>query len=205
MTQQPRIHQEHDDKRSMARMSATTGDATTPQRRSARRTRPTRRRQARFSRGLAARADRVVFSRVLERLQVLLPPKSPVVVHAGRVMTRAHGTCARRDGVFRICVCSALDEAFAIDVLLHEWAHALSWNAELDRAARKRSLSDLEFEGLCHGPEWGLAYGIVYRTYVCEIVPQIRAEDLNPFRAAALRKHRQRSRRGRLSRLRTGS
>lgn len=41
--------------------------------------------------------------------------------------------------------------ALQIDTLLHEWAHALTWHGNDDDD---------------HGPEWGLAYAMLYRAFL---------------------------------------
>ena len=49
---------------------------------------------------------------------------------------------------YRIRVDRSLPVSYAVDVLLHEVAHAISWNQDQDD----------------HGPNWGKAYALVYRT-----------------------------------------
>jgi len=47
-------------------------------------------------------------------------------------------------------VSRTLDEPFALEVLVHEWAHAMTWRLEHDRAPS-------------HSAYWGLAYADAYR------------------------------------------
>lgn len=47
-------------------------------------------------------------------------------------------------------VSSALEEPFALEVLVHEWAHALSWDVEHERS-------------VSHSAFWGVAYAECYR------------------------------------------
>lgn len=55
---------------------------------------------------------------------------------------------------FLIRINNELSEELAIDTLVHEWAHILSWDAPGDE----------------HGGAWGFAYSKVYRIYLKEYV-----------------------------------
>ena len=123
--------------------------------------------------------DRDYFFRVVEQLKIHLPPSRTVTVLTGRQLSKKDGDCCVVRGKFQIRVSRELNESEAVDVLLHEWAHALSWEACVGKAAKSRSISDYEFERLAHGPKWGLAYSEVYLCFMSEIVPRLRAEDLN--------------------------
>ena len=127
----------------------------------------------------ARKSDRRFFFRVVEQLKIQLPPTRPVVVLAGRQFSTKHGDCGLIDYRFRICVSRELNESQAVDVLLHEWAHALSWDTRVDTAAKSRSVSEYEFDRLTHGPKWGLAFSEVYRCFVGTIMPHLECEDLN--------------------------
>ena len=70
----------------------------------------------------------------------------------------AHGDCAlvAKDGEtprFRIRVDRAIAEEAQVYVLLHEWAHALSWGSESHRIRH-------------HGPEWGIAMSRIWQALV---------------------------------------
>jgi hypothetical protein len=123
--------------------------------------------------------ERQFFFRVVEQLKIHLPPRRPVVVLTGRQFSDKEGDCCLVDGQFQIRVCRGLIESHAVDVLLHEWAHALSWDACIEKAAKSRRISEYEFERLVHGPKWGLAYSKVYQCFTCEISLVLLAEDLN--------------------------
>ena len=56
------------------------------------------------------------------------------------------GTCNRVPGRYIIEIDSSLRPCLATRILIHEWAHTLSWDAEDD-----------------HGPAWGVAYSRCYR------------------------------------------
>ena len=127
----------------------------------------------------ARKPDRRFFFRVVEQLKIHLPPRRPVVVLTGRQFSTKHGDCSLIDRRFQIRVSRELNESQAVDVLLHEWAHALSWDTRVDTAAKSRSVSEYEFDRLAHGPKWGLAYSKVYQCFVGTIMPHLECEDLN--------------------------
>jgi len=141
-------------------------------------------RSARSAASLARKPDRRFFFRVVEQLKIQLPSTRPVVVLAGRQFSTKHGDCGLIDYRFRIRVSRELNESQAVDVLLHEWAHALSWDTCGDMSVQGRRLSKYEFDRLTHGPNWGLAYSKVYQCFVGTIMPHIECEDCN---AAALK------------------
>jgi len=123
--------------------------------------------------------DRQYFLRVVKQLKRHLPPSRPVIVITGRPLSKKDGDCCVVKGKFQIRVCRDLNESQAVDVLLHEWAHAISWEACVGKAANIRRLSEYEFERLAHGPRWGLAYSKVYWCYTSDIMLTLQAEDLN--------------------------
>jgi hypothetical protein len=72
-----------------------------------------------------------------------------------------YGTCLRRGKLFEIRINSSINEDMAIESLIHEYAHALSWSHLNDK---------MEEEELSwHGPAWGVAYSQVYQVYECFI------------------------------------
>ena len=127
----------------------------------------------------ARKYDRRFFFRVVEQLKIHLPPRRPVVVLTGRQFSTKHGECSLIDRRFQIRVSRELNESQAVDVLLHEWAHALSWDTCGDMSVQGRRLSKYEFDRLTHGPKWGLAYSKVYQCFVGTIMPHLECEDLN--------------------------
>jgi hypothetical protein len=60
------------------------------------------------------------------------------------------GLCEKKDNKFIIKVNSNLNENYSIDVLIHEFAHAVAWDKDAD----------------IHGPNWGKAYSKVYRVFL---------------------------------------
>ena len=127
----------------------------------------------------ARKPDRRFFCRVVEQLKVHLPPRRPVVVMTGRQFSKKDGDCCVVRGKFQIRVSRQLNESEAVDVLLYEWAHALSWEACVGKAAKSRSISHYEFDRLAHGPKWGLAYSKVYQRFTGTIMLHLECEDLN--------------------------
>lgn len=96
---------------------------------------------------------------IIAELRRSCRPAFPVSVR--RVQLTAHdGRCWKHGKKFHIQIDNRLDEPRAIDVLLHEWAHACAWNHRLD-AAR----SDEDFNRLSHDAAWGVAYAEVYAAY----------------------------------------
>lgn len=55
-----------------------------------------------------------------------------------------------------------------MDVILHEWAHALAWNDLLDNAK-----TDDDFNKLAHDASWGVAYSRVYQIYEQKFLPSL--------------------------------
>ena len=133
---------------------------------------------------------REYFFRVVEQLKIHLPPCRPVIVLAGRPLSKKDGDCCVVRGKFQIRVSRQLNESEAVDVLMHEWAHALSWEACVGKVAHSRGISDHEFERLAHGPKWGLAFSRVYLCFTSEIVLTLLAEDLNAAVARGRRRWR---------------
>ena len=130
---------------------------------------------------------REIFFRVVEQLKRHLPPNRPVTVLASRQLSKMCGDCSIVRGKFQIRVSRDLNESEAIDCLLHEWAHALSWDVCVGKAAKDRSIPAHELDRLAHGPKWGLAFSRVYLCFTSEIALTLQAEDLN---AAVARRRR---------------
>lgn len=138
----------------------------------------------------SAERNRCYLLRVAEKLSIYLPPQRPVVVLAGRQLSGKDGDCCVDGRNFRIRVSKELPMSQAIDTLLHEWAHALSWDACVGKVANSRSISDYEFEWLAHGPKWGIAYSKVYLCFTFEIEPRLQVENFNAAMLADRRSRR---------------
>lgn len=116
------------------------------------------------------------FLRAVDELKINLPPKHPVVVQTNRQFVLWDGDCCLVGDTFRIRISQELSLPQAINVLLHEWAHALSWHTCFSGVARGRRISRQEFDRLAHGPKWGLAYSKVYQCFIYEIEPRLHVD-----------------------------
>ncbi len=110
-----------------------------------------------------------IFRRILAALRSRCSPALPVSVHVGRVSASVHGWCTREPHWFSIRLSGRLSQDAAVDVLVHEWAHAMSWDRQLDRVARSRRTSASELEAAAHGPAWGVAYARAYLVFAQEV------------------------------------
>jgi len=89
-----------------------------------------------------------------------VPPAFPVSVRRVKLSRHLEGRCWKRGKTFIIEIDKNLEQARAIDVLIHEWAHARAWNHMLDTAP-----TDEVFNKLAHDAAWGVAYSEVYSVY----------------------------------------
>ena len=151
-----------------------------------------RRTQADWSSATAEGAigDRRYFPWAVDALRTALPPKQPVVVRTNRQFVSRDGDYFLVDGTFRIRISRELSLSQAVDVLIHEWAHALSWHTCVGGLARSRRISKNEFDRLAHGPKWGIAYSKVYQCFTYEIAPRLHAGGLTATRPQTRRARR---------------
>ena len=111
------------------------------------------------------------FHGVLRGLRGLLPAAFPIIVRSARLPSDTLGCCHRTDERFVIRLADRLSQPEAVEVLLHEWAHALSWNHALDKLAEAPDLDRDAFEDASHDGAWGLAYAKTWRLYSGVLVP----------------------------------
>jgi len=78
----------------------------------------------------------------------------PISVRRLKLRNGLDGQCEKINDRFIIKINTNLIENYSIDVLLHEWAHALAWGKDAD----------------IHGPNWGKAYSKVYRMFLEKFV-----------------------------------
>ncbi len=90
----------------------------------------------------------------------------PVVVRTAWLPHTLLGECVRRQHRFVVRLNDQMGEDQAIEVLCHEWAHALAWNYALDRLANDPDLDPAEFARASHDEAWGCAYARVWRAYL---------------------------------------
>lgn len=90
------------------------------------------------------------FHETVEIIKSYCNIKHPILVKRCIVPKDREGDCELRKKKFIIRIDRNIPEYFAIDVLIHEAAHALSWNKDKDE----------------HGLNWGKAYSKVYRIFL---------------------------------------
>jgi hypothetical protein len=117
------------------------------------------------------------FKRIVQLLKSFIPTAFPVEVRFRQLRNGIAGICSRRGPLYVINICNTLDEGEAIATLLHEFGHALAWNHLDDQIAYMGRGSQSEFDRRTHGPEWGVAYAEVYRTYVADVLPTLEKEE----------------------------
>ena len=94
------------------------------------------------------------FLDLLRYLKSNLPLPCPIQVRRIVLRKDMDGYCQLKNNKFIIRINKTLNENQAIDTLLHEVAHCLSWS-EVHETTH-------EF----HGLHWGKAYSIVYRKFL---------------------------------------
>lgn len=99
------------------------------------------------------------YQQLIRVLKTQCPAAYPVSVRRVK-LANLDGRCWKHGKQFHIQIAVHLDESRAMDVLLHEWAHARAWNHRLDTAA-----DDEAFNKLAHDAAWGVAYAEVYVIY----------------------------------------
>lgn len=90
----------------------------------------------------------------------------PVVVRTSWLPDTLIGQCVRRAHRFVVLLNNQMAEEQAVEVLCHEWAHALAWNYSLDRLAELPDLDPAEFDRASHDEAWGCAYARVRRAHL---------------------------------------
>jgi len=118
------------------------------------------------SRGLLGRTGWREFPTVLTGLRRECPAALPVVVRASWLPENLLGQCLRREKRFVVLLNDEMGEPQAVEVLCHEWAHALAWNFAVDRLINAADTDPVEFERACHDEAWGCAYSRVWRAYL---------------------------------------
>jgi Zn-dependent peptidase ImmA (M78 family) len=95
-----------------------------------------------------------------------MPPALPVVVRASWLPETILGQCLRRDKRFVVLLNDKMGEPRAVEVLCHEWAHAVAWNFSVDRLINAPDTDPVAFERACHDEAWDSAYSRVWRAYL---------------------------------------
>jgi len=100
------------------------------------------------------------YNALLRMLKKQFPAAFPVSVKRQKIHKRLQGLCWKSGKKFHIQIDNKLCEHAAMDVLVHEWAHARAWNHRLDTA-----VTDDDFNKLAHDAAWGVAYAEIYSAY----------------------------------------
>lgn len=95
------------------------------------------------------------YRQVIKLLREKCPADMPVKVRRVRVPNDRFGDCSQVDDHYIIRICNKLSETQAIDILIHEWSHAISW----DKCRNED-----------HCNEWGKAYSRVYRIFIKDVL-----------------------------------
>jgi len=93
-------------------------------------------------------------------------PAYPVIVRTKALPGGIEGLTIRRRKRFVVFLDAGLTDWQAVEVLLHEWSHALSWSHALDRACDEHHagmLSAEEFHARSHDATFGIALAECYR------------------------------------------
>ena len=120
------------------------------------------------------RPDFQHFQEVVAGLRKLCPTAFPVVVRTALVPEGLDGLAKRRRNRFVIHLDKHLNEHAAVNTLIHEWAHCMSWNLKLDKAADEFAagrLTPQEFERASHDASFGVAYSEAWSAYSAVILP----------------------------------
>jgi len=113
-----------------------------------------------------------LFHQIVGLLHELLSARLPIDVYLGAVDSRRYGDCTLEPSWFRIRVSHRVPEDFAIEILIHEWAHALSWPRGQNRCSYR--WQPIAIRGpIDHDAAWGRAYAKVYCKVVFEILPRL--------------------------------
>lgn len=90
------------------------------------------------------------YRHVVRLLKEKFPLAHPVHIRRVHISANLDGDCQFKKDCFLIRINSGLSESEAIEALLHEYGHILSWNVPGDE----------------HGAQWGKAYSRVYRCFL---------------------------------------
>lgn len=96
--------------------------------------------------------DYSLFYQVARFLQKKMKYTSPFHVRRLELGTKLDGSCEEKGPRFLIKINKNLPANHAIDVLIHEVAHAAAWKKDKD----------------IHGINWGKAYSKIYRIFLKE-------------------------------------
>jgi hypothetical protein len=101
-----------------------------------------------------ARRNRDRIHQIANWLREEFPPPFPVKVLYCKLDKEVIGDTSKRGSKFILRIDSSLSRGAALDVLLHEWGHVISWTFSKTEQTRAH-----------HSDEWALAYGRIYRSF----------------------------------------
>lgn len=88
----------------------------------------------------------------VDYLRALCPPPRGTSLKVFRIADVEVSDCEKDGRQFVIRVNPGLTETETEDALIHEWAHMMTWRPHHPLIQ-------------AHGPEWGVAFAMVYRSY----------------------------------------
>lgn len=90
--------------------------------------------------------------RTIGWLKNTFPAQRPASVKSCKIDDKNLGTTELAGGIFKIEIGSGLNFQIKMEVLIHEWAHVISWFG----AGHEED----------HPDDWGLAYARIYRSFL---------------------------------------
>lgn len=99
------------------------------------------------------------YRKCIKELKKKLKLAYPVSIRRCKTPIETDGDCSLQKNKFYIRINNKLTECQAIDVLVHEYAHARCWSHLHD------SMDDQEFNENSHDATWGVAYAECYRVW----------------------------------------
>lgn len=90
------------------------------------------------------------YKNLISYLKKTLPLDREVIIRRVKVPENIDGDTRLLNGKFLVRINRELSEILAIEVILHELGHCISYHLPGDH----------------HGPHWGKAYSLVYREYL---------------------------------------
>lgn len=118
------------------------------------------------------RPDFGMFQHVVAGLREFCPTAYPVIVRTSSTPANVEGLTKRNENRFVIHLDRNLTEDSAINVLIHEWAHCVSWNLLLDKASDEYIAGNLtwaDYERACHDATFGVAFAAVWAAFTTRI------------------------------------
>ena len=97
---------------------------------------------------MSEKAGRAEYKEVVTIAKKFAEVKYPIIIRRRKIAE--DGYCTLTENKFIIQINRNLPYYVAMEVVLHETAHAMAWNKDKDD----------------HGPNWGRAYSKIYRVFL---------------------------------------